>query len=463
MASSTRRVRPRTGGLEDRYALGMQRYLRSTVMYPPARELFARYSEPRAIERAAADPSHYEASDGRVGLYIHIPFCETRCAFCDYATLIGPSWDETRKASYVDLLVRELDLWRRALPGSIRLSGLDFGGGTPMSLSPAHVARLIAAVKSNFNLDPSFEISFETTPTLAAARPDDLAALRALGVRRLSMGVQSLDLSVLRASSRANHDPETVHRAMASIGRAGFELVNLDLMFAQLGENLDLWQRTLSAAIALEPDVLTLYDTVYKSRGIGVLAQRSGDLPSARDYADAYDLAFGQLQDAGYGGDYGTVNFSRVSTRLGTSAYLEGRILELYPYVGLGLYASSLIGDSWGFRPARLADLEAEVRAGHLPRRNVYDLPRAHIEAKSILLMLSYGFLDDDRFTRRFGYSLEDHHGAALAALCELGLLERQGHRWVLTPGSFGHLPGVRACFVPDEAAQWLDAWQDAV
>jgi len=438
------------------FAFGMRHPLQATVMYPPARGLFAPHADTLALPAALADGAHLAASDGRFGLYIHVPFCETKCAFCDYATLIGPRWDEGHRGQYVDTLLAELTIWRAALPSNATVSGLDFGGGTPMALTPAQIGRLLGRVRDLFPVAPGFEVSFETTPTLAQARPDDLASLAALGVGRISMGVQSLDSAVLRAGARALHAPDKVHVAMGALRRAGFGVVNLDLMFAQLGQDIDSWDSTVRAAIALAPDVITIYDTVYKRRPIAALGARSGCLPTVATYADAYDLAYDALGQSGYRGAYGTVNFSRVPGRLGTSRYLEGRILELQPYIGCGLYASTLVGDAWAFRPRHLNAWRAEIEAGLLPRESCYGLPRPHVLAKSVLLQLSYGFIDVARLRRRFGGELDPSLLETLDRLVASRLMSRQGDRWTLTAGAFGALPGIRAALMPETARRWI-------
>ena len=215
-------------------------------------------------------------------------------------------------------------------------------------------------------------------------------------------------------------------------------------------------EATVAHAISLAPDVVTIYDTVYKNRGIAVFAGRDGFAPSPAEYGAQYDRAFSMLVSAGYSARYGSVNFSRVSGRLGTSRYLEGRILDGLDYEGAGLYASSLVRDSWRFGRQRYADWLVRAESRELAAHDLYALPRSHVIAKYVLLALSYGYLDAARFERRFGEPLESRFGAGLAFLESRHSMRRTSDGWELAPGSFGELPGIRALFYPDDALTFL-------
>lgn len=434
---------------EERFALGAAHPLRATVMYPPTRELFRRYrveGKDRTVEAALAGVGR------RVGLYVHLPFCSSRCRYCDYATLPLATHGD-RLDEYVEAIVAQLESVAAAAP-DVEVTGLDLGGGTPAVLAPRHFERILETVRGRFRLATTFEVSTETTPALAS----DLQKWRAFaaaGLDRVSLGLQSADPAVLRAVGRGELGRIEALAGVESLRAAGIRIINVDLMFALPGQSQASWLDAVDFAISLGLEVVTTYDTVYKNRQIADDAARSGRLPGADHYGRLYDAGFDRLRAAGYRADYGSVNFSRVPGRLGTSRYLEGRILDGVDYVGVGLYASSLLGRTWVFAPA---DLEAWLESAHerrLAAGDAYALPIEHVMAKYLLLALSYGFIDPDRFARRFGEPLEDRFGDALALLEARGLLARDGGDWRMTPGSFGELPGMRAAFYPEEA---LDA-----
>ena len=150
------------------------------------------------------------------------------------------------------------------------------------------------------------------------------------------------------------------------------------------------------------------------------------------------------------------MNFSRVPGRLGTSRYLEARILEGRDYVGTGLYASSLVGDTWRFGRKSYRQWQDLAAKGELAAEDLYCLPTGHVAAKYVLLALSYGFLDEERYRRRFGESLGSRFGSALALAESRSLLRRTPEGWEMTEGSFGELPGLRAMFYPEDALGFL-------
>lgn len=438
----------------ERFALGMANPLRASVMYPPDRTLFApfRRRAPGPREMAAT----LSQARGPIGLYAHIPFCETQCTYCDYETVPLAAHDAASVDGYVDALVRELEAIASALAPEVEVAGFDLGGGTPGVLSAGQVERVLRAVERRFHSAPGFEVSIETTPTLAASDPAKWKAIARAGVARASMGVQTTDAALLARVRRGLHSFDRVRRGMDVLRDAGFAMVNVDLMFALPGLSPEAWMEAVEGAIALSPDVVTIYDTVYKNRGIAHQAPRLGLVPTPRDYGAQYDAAFARLTAAGFSARYGSVNFSRVPGRLGTSRYLESRILAGADYAGAGLYASSLIGDSWRFGRRRFEDWRAHAERGELAAEDLYSLPREHVMAKYLLLALSYGALDADRFARRFGEPLTARFAGALTFAEAQRLLRRCADGWEMVPGSFELLPGLRALFYPGAALPHL-------
>ncbi len=436
------------------FARGMANPLRASVMYPPDRSLFAPF-------RAAATPGSVAASlaaaRSPIGLYVHVPFCETRCTYCDYATVPLAGHDAAARDAYVEGVVAELASVAEALPPGTRVAGLDVGGGTPGVLSARQLERILGAVASRFSLAEGFEVSTETTPTQAAADPAKWREVARVGVTRVSMGLQTAEPGLLRRVGRAPHGGDRPARGMEALRGAGFSLVNVDLMFALPGLTLPAWEATLEAAVALAPDVVTAYDTVYKNRRIAEEASRGAGAPSPEDFGAQYDRAFGLLTGAGFASRYGSVNFSRAPGRLGTSRYLEGRLRDGLDYVGVGLYASSLVGTSWRFGLARIDAWLAAARSGRLAAEDLYRLPPRHVEAKFLLLALTYGVLDAARFRARFGRTLEEALGERLLFLLEGGFLRPAPDGFELVPGRFRDLPGIRAALFPDDATPLLD------
>ena len=444
----------RESSAEERLRRGLANPLRASVMYPPDRRLFAPY---RILASEQAIRQSLERAVSPIGLYVHVPFCETKCTYCDYETVPLRRHDATSIDAYVAALVAELAAVAEALPSRIEVAGLDIGGGTPGVLGATQVEQILRAVDRLFLPAPAFEVSIETTPTLAAAEPEKWRRIARAGVARASMGIQTSSRELLGRFNRAPHTPDRARAGMDALCAAGFSIVNVDLMFALPGLDADSWEAALELALSLGPGVVTAYDTVYKNRGIASQAALCGDGPSPAAYGAQYDLAFRRLTGAGYTSRYGSVNFSRVPGRLGTSRYLEGRIRDGLDYVGVGLYASSLLGDTWRFGLRDYGQWLAAASAGRLAAQDLYRLPARHVMAKHVSLALSYGVFDAVRFERRFGVPLGEVYRDELALLSRRRLMRPADDGWEVVPGRFGELPGIRAVFYPDDAVPLLE------
>jgi putative oxygen-independent coproporphyrinogen III oxidase len=230
------------------------------------------------------------------GLYAHVPFCLTRCGYCDFNAYAGLGHLSGR---YVRALAREAELHASAWSG-ISFVSLFFGGGTPTTLPADELVNLIDHFRLVFTFDGAAEVTVEANPDTVDRR--SLAALRAGGVNRLSMGVQSFDRSVLVALERV-HQPESARRAFGDARAAGFDDVNLDLIFGANRETLDSWRRTLEQTLALGPEHVSAYAlTVEPATPLG-RAVASGATPSPDPdlQAEMFDLACEALGAAGYG------------------------------------------------------------------------------------------------------------------------------------------------------------------
>jgi oxygen-independent coproporphyrinogen-3 oxidase len=185
-----------------------------------------------------------------LGLYLHIPFCQAICSYCNFNRGL---FEGDLKRRYVDALEREI-LGAGGSPAAA--DTVFFGGGTPSLLDPDEVARLIGACREAYALDPQAEITLETNPETATE--DRLEAFHRAGVTRLSFGVQSFDDAELARLGRI-HSAERARRAVRAARTAGFRDVSFDLMFWLPGQSLASWLATIDEAIALAPDHLSLY------------------------------------------------------------------------------------------------------------------------------------------------------------------------------------------------------------
>ena len=186
-------------------------------------------------------------SDQPIGLYIHVPFCTVKCAYCDFNSFSGI---EDLQSAWEDAAVQELALWSDRLSGR-ELSTVFFGGGTPSLLEGHAVARILETVRSGYRLAGDAEITLEANPE--SVEPRRLAAYREAGVNRISMGVQSLDQTELVFLDRL-HSAERARTAFEEIRAAGFENVNLDLIYGLPGQTFETWRDTLEGVLTWGPD-----------------------------------------------------------------------------------------------------------------------------------------------------------------------------------------------------------------
>jgi len=277
------------------------------------------------------------------GLYVHVPFCLTRCGYCDFNTYAGL---DHLKGAYVEALTAEAELWSAEWTGTPFVS-VFFGGGTPTTLPAAMVADLIGRLRRLFAVARSAEVTSEANPDTVDERY--LAELLEAGITRLSLGVQSFDPAVLEALERV-HSAESARRAFDAARSAGFSDVNLDLIYGAEGETLESWRRTLEEAIGLGPEHLSCYAlTVEPSTPLGRKVA-AGVVPSPDQdlQADMYSVACELLSEGGHE-HYEVSNWARPGHRCAHNlGYWRGR-----PYLGLGAGAHSYRDGArwWNVRP----------------------------------------------------------------------------------------------------------------
>lgn len=193
-----------------------------------------------------------------LGLYIHIPFCEKKCRYCGFYSLAGCA--EEIKSKYVKAALKEIEEMLSYFGDGDKegylIDSIFIGGGTPSSLDARHIVRILESVKSLANVSKDAEISIETNPGTLSL--DKLKAYKEAGINRISMGVQSLDDDILKKYGRI-HNAQDVYKNFEDIRKAGFENVNLDLMFGLPGQTMKIWEETLNKAIKLEPEHMSFY------------------------------------------------------------------------------------------------------------------------------------------------------------------------------------------------------------
>ncbi|HVT67740.1 MAG TPA: radical SAM family heme chaperone HemW [Trebonia sp.] len=235
------------------------------------------------------------------GVYVHVPFCRTRCGYCDFNTYTAAELGGgASQFAYPDLVAAEAGLAAKVLPaGAAPVSTVFFGGGTPTLLAPERLGGIIRRIGETFGLAPDAEVTAEANPETVG--PAELERLRAAGVTRLSFGMQSAVPHVLRVLDR-EHQPGRPLDCVRWARAAGFEHVSLDLIYGTPGESDDDWRRSLTAAVEAGPDHVSAYALIVEDGTRLAAKVRRGEIAAPDDdaMADRYLIADELLGQAGF-------------------------------------------------------------------------------------------------------------------------------------------------------------------
>jgi len=373
-------------------------------------------------------------------LYIHIPFCKTKCPYCDFNTYAGI---EQLIPSYIDALIKELRLWASAL-GPITINTVFFGGGTPSYLTSMHIEQLLRITNSLFTVPKDAEISLESNPNDICE--DKLAEWIKAGINRLSIGVQSLDDNLLRVLGR-RHSKKDAIEAFRNARQSGFENINIDLMYGLPYQKIEQWQETLHYALDLEPQHLSLYCLSIEKGTPFETSVQKGFIPTPDSdlAADMYELADKLVGESGFEQYeisnwaipgyvcHHNINYWRNQSYLGVGpgahSHMRGRrfanIDSPRAYIQKVKALDSSSFGSWNF--------ESAIENGPIEFVEVIDERLDVAETIMLGLRLTDGIFSND-FTSRFGYDITDKFSGVIKELEQYGLLKHDTNRLYLTP-----------------------------
>ncbi len=351
-----------------------------------------------------------------LGIYIHIPFCRSKCRYCDFCS--HPPVDG-EIADYVEKLCAEIGSWRDRM-ASYTADTVYFGGGTPSLLTPGQVGDVLGALAHSVSVAQNAEITLECNP--ATASETALREIRRAGVNRLSIGAQSLDDAELRALGRL-HDAAAVGETVGAARRAGFDNISLDLMYGIPLQTRDSLASTLRGVLDMAPEHVSAYGLrVEPDTPFGRMGDRLS-LPCEDDVADMYLDVCDALGSAGIL-QYEISNFSRA----GRESRHNLKYWHCDEYLGFGLAASSFFG---GVRFTAARDM-AGYAAGQLSERTVLTPADREVEYVMLALRLCEGVRYDD-YAARFGMSAAKKYSARLARYASAGLVNESAGGFALT------------------------------
>ena len=366
--------------------------------------------------------------------YIHIPFCVKKCAYCDFLSF--PSCLE-RIDEYVSALCREIELSKTLLRADGEtLDSVYFGGGTPSLLTPAQLERVLTALQKHFRLAVPCEITLEANP--GTVGEEKLKNFRELGINRLSIGVQSLDDSVLRTLGRI-HDAEAAKAAVLSAKRAGFQNISCDMMLGIPGQTKESLEKTLSFFLSEKIPHISLYSLILEE-GTPLYARYNGDIEkyvSQEEDRGMYHYVLSTLSASGYA-HYEISNVAIPG--------FESRHNMMYwraePYYAFGCGAHYYLGNERGRHEEDLDRYIASVNSDRPAKEKIY-IPEELLDdeaRKKEFMMLAFrtgSGVDEGDFEARFHIPVESAFGAELEKEIRAGLVEKTDYGYRLTEKGF--------------------------
>jgi oxygen-independent coproporphyrinogen-3 oxidase len=363
--------------------------------------------------------------DAQIGVYVHIPFCQKHCPYCDFAVVEGMLH---AAPAYVETLCEEIRQGAERHAPNPPVATIFLGGGTPSLLPAAQIGRILTTIAEAFAVQPGAEITLEANP--GPLRPRHLAGFRAAGVTRLSIGVQTFNARGLAALGRL-HTPAEGRQAITHARAAGFASVSADLIFGWQGQTLADWHDDLRAAIALEPDHLSAYALTVEEGTPLAHAVAAGTTAVADEdlYADMFLAADELLTGAGYL-HYETSNYARPGhrSRHNCGYWVNGDYLGF----GVGAHSHRRNRRFWNVRDLHAYQKQAQNGSAEAGSEVISDAT-ARAETMFLGTRLAEG-VSESAFVDRHGCTVDAIYGRQIAEYVTRGVVTRIGGRIALAP-----------------------------
>ena len=357
-----------------------------------------------------------------LGLYIHIPFCKAKCAYCDFYSL---AHSEEKMDAYVAALLHHLEEVAPRAAG-MQVDTVYFGGGTPSYLGAARLCRILQTVLRRYDVARDAEITLEANPD-SAGDWKELRKLRRAGFNRLSLGVQSTDDALLRRIGRV-HTYEQVQQAVTAVRKAKFTNLSLDLIYGLPGQTMEDWQRTLADAVALGPEHLSCYGLKLEE-GTPLWQQRQTlTLPDDDAQADMYLYTVAALGGMGYE-QYEISNFAKP----GKESRHNLKYWRMEEYAGFGPGAHSDFG---GVRYGYVRDIDSYIAGRLVLSESETDSTLARDYEYVMLSLRTAAGIDRQTFEKRYRQRFQPME-ALFEQYEKAGLASRTEGGWRLTPKGF--------------------------
>ena len=366
-------------------------------------------------------------------LYLHIPFCVRKCNYCDFFSASGT---EEEQAAYVSAMVQEIQSYQE-LSGEYEVQTIFLGGGTPSLLTPEQIEQIFNAIYHTFSVNENAEITMEMNP--GTVDIEKLHAMKAAGVNRLSIGLQSAQNEELKMLGRI-HTFEEFLETWKLIEQAGFKNRNIDLMSALPGQTIESYEDTLSKVLALEPEHISAYSLILEEGTVfydwyekGKLDRGAWKLPSEEEEYAMGELTILRLAEAGMY-RYEISNYARP----GFECRHNASYWERTDYIGFGVAAASLLKKSKSYPQSRrftnTSDLESYIK-NPIDNHSEEELltQKDEMEEFVFLGLRMMAGISTESFKEVFGRDFYEVYGDIAAKQMKQGLIKREGSRIRLT------------------------------
>jgi len=356
-----------------------------------------------------------------LGLYHHIPFCRKRCHFCYFRVYTDKNADEIK--DYLDCTMRELEmLAKKPLLTGRKPHFVYFGGGTPSYLSAKQLIELTDRMKAILPWDEAEEVAFECEPgTLNSGK---LAAIKEIGVTRISLGIENFDDRILEINGRAHRSKE-VWRAYERAQAEEFDQINIDLIAGMLEETEENWQKNIEEVLKLSPDSITIYQmeipyntTIYKEmKADGALVAPVADWETKRRWVKE---AFAELESNGYTISSG---YTAVKNPEKTKFIYRDALWGGADLVGLGVASFSHVQGVHYQNLTEIDDYTKAVESGEMPIKRAFRTNEEERMIREFILQMKLGHVEANYFQKKFGVNILEKFSSQLDELTREGLL----------------------------------------
>ncbi len=318
-------------------------------------------------------------NEDKLCYYIHIPFCKTKCKFCEYVKYIKS--DDNLESEYINLLIKDIDKFTKS-HSNITLYGLDIGGGTPLCLNDGNFEQLLLFIKNNvfekLKLSADFEPSIEAT--FISLTEEKVKMIAGCGIKRISFGLQTVNKKFLKDNDRENPTIQRMDQAKKWCKDNGIEKINIDFMYGLKGQTLNDLKNSLATIEYFKPEQVTLYE--FRTNILKIKEYKS-----KRQLFNQYKFLYKGLKKLGYYGRFGQNTFSLDDKDLGLSSYIRNRMINNISYKGFGISSQSKSKNGVSYNIGKSdRPLQECLACGSFDSEDTYFLPKEEMLAKYIAI-----------------------------------------------------------------------------